>query len=259
MCDSICGEKQMDLNEIFDGIGKQMLLDFEHIQAQIKHAGERGSEREASLRTFLTSYLPSKYAIANGEIVDEQGQTSKQCDLVVYDHINCPLLLAGKDYRVFPAEPVFAAIEVKSVLNVAELRDASEKIRSVKSLVRSNGLIGGILFAYTSIWVTDPMQKAAEHLQEINHDLEPYQYIDLLCILDTGVITVIDREGYTRIPQDLSGRCMFVYHELTPPVLLWFFIHLLDLLDNQTCAVPNYQQYARMFDIGTVSRQDLAN
>jgi hypothetical protein len=248
----------MDLNEVFDGIGKQMLLDFEQIQSQIKHAGERGSEREASLRTFLASYLPSKYAIANGEIVDERGQTSKQCDLVVYDHINCPLLLAGKDYRVFPAEPVFAAIEVKSVLNVTELRDASEKIRSVKSLVRSNGPIGGIVFAYTSTWVINPMLKAAEHLQEINHGLEPHQYIDLICILDAGVITVIDREGRTRIPQDLSERTMFVWHELVPSVLLWFFIQLLDLLDNQKAANPYYQQYARIFDIGLMSKKRLA-
>lgn len=247
----------MDLNRIFDGIGKQMLLDFEQIQSQVKHAGERGSEREASLRTFLQSYLPTKYAVTDGEIVDEFRQTSKQCDLIIYDQLNCPLLLAGKDYRVFPVEPVFATIEVKSVLSTAELRDASEKIKSVKILDRQNGPIAGIVFAYSSVWRTDPMEYIAENLRKINQGLEPYQYIDLLCVLDAGVINVIDEEGYTRITEKLSERSMFVWHELAPPVLLWFFIHLLDLLDGQKSSSPNYRNYARMFEIGVASRKNL--
>ncbi len=247
----------MDLSKVFDGIGKQMLLDFEQIQSQVNHAGERGSEREASLRTFLSTYLPSKYAVANGEIVDELGHTTKQCDLVIYDHLNCPLLLAGKDYRVFPVEPVLATIEVKSVLSVAELRDASEKIKSVKSLSHENSAIARIIFAYSSTWKTDPMGSIAENLRKINRSLEPHQFIDLLCVLDTGVINIVDETGYTRITNKLSERSMFVWHELTPPVLLWFFIQLLDILDGQKSSPPNYQKYARLFDLGIVSRQDL--
>lgn len=73
----------MKLQNVFEGIGKQMLLDFSQIQSQVKHPGERGSEREESLRAFLKSYLPSKYGIDSGEIVDEDGNTSKQCDIVI--------------------------------------------------------------------------------------------------------------------------------------------------------------------------------
>ena len=248
----------MDLNKVFDGIGKQMRLDFEQIQSQVKHAGERGSEREASLRTFLQAYLPSKYAVTNGEIVDEFRQTSRQCDLVIYDHLNCPLLLAGKDYRVFPVEPVLATVEVKSVLSSAELQDASEKIKSIKTLKRQNGPIAGIVFAYSSVWKTDPMGNIADNLQKINQGLQSHQYIDLLCVLDAGVINIVDEAGYTRITKNLSDRSMFVWHELTPPVLLWFFIQLLDLLDGQKSSSPNYQKYARMFEIGLVSSQDLS-
>lgn len=248
----------MDLKEVFDGIGKQMLLDFEKIQSQVKHPGEKGGEREASLRDFLFSYLPSKYGVSNGEIVDVYGEISSQCDLVIYDHLNCPLLLAGKDYRIFPSEPVFATIEVKSVLTSQELKDAAKKISSVKSLNRSNGPIAGIVFAYTSNWITDPMLSSSEQLKKINSSLEPYQYIDLLCILDTGVITVVDKGGYTRIPQDLLERSMLIYKELTPSVLLWFFIHMMDLLDGQKSSAPVYQQYARILEIGLVRRQDLS-
>ncbi len=111
----------MDLNEIFRSIAANMLSEFEHTQTQIKHMGERGSEREAVVKSFLGAYLPTRYGIASGEIVDKKGATSHQCDLIIYDHYNCPLLLAGRDIRIFPAESVFAVIEVKSVLSANEI------------------------------------------------------------------------------------------------------------------------------------------
>lgn len=61
----------MKLTEVYQAIGIQMLSDFEHIHTQIKHMGERGGEREAGLRAFLGTYLPSRYAVSNGEIVDK--------------------------------------------------------------------------------------------------------------------------------------------------------------------------------------------
>jgi hypothetical protein len=182
--------------------------------------------------------------------VDVTGQTSKQCDLVVYDHLNCPLLLAGKDYRVFPVEPVLATIEVKSVLSIAELKDAAEKIRSIKSLNREPNVVAGVLFAYTSTWKKDPMGNIAKHLRLINSNLESHESIDLLCVLDAGVINIVDEEGITRLTNNLSSRDLFVWHELTVPTLLWFFIQLMDLLDGQKSSSPDYIRYAKIGEIG---------
>jgi|WetSurMetagenome_2_1015567.scaffolds.fasta_scaffold341200_1 hypothetical protein len=247
----------MDIRKIFDGIGKQMLLDFENIQSQIINPGEKGREREKKLLSFLHTYLPSKYALENGEIVDLDSNTSRQCDLVIYDHLNCPFLFAGNNYMIFPVEPVMATVEVKSTLSIAELKDASEKIKSVKNLQRENGLIAGVVFAYTSSWKTDPMGKIAGHLQEINQKLEPYQYIDLICVLDAGVINLIDEHGHTQITKNYSERCMQVWSELEISVLLWFFSQLLDLLDGQTSSLPHYLGYAHG-EIGLVRHQDIS-
>jgi hypothetical protein len=234
----------MDLEKVFDGISRQMFLDFEQIQSQVKHAGERGSEREASLRTFLRKYLPSKYAVAKGEVVDTWGQTSKQCDLIIYDHSNCPLLLAGEDYRIFPVEPALAVVEVKSVLSVTELKDASEKIKSVKDLKREHGPVAGIVFAYTSTWKRDPISAIGQNLRIINDGLEYYQYIDLLCVLNAGLICLVDQRLSMQIPQAESARIMLVYKQLDLPPLLWFYIQLLELLNGQVGAAPQYMQYA---------------
>lgn len=247
----------MKLTEIYKAIGVQMLSDFEHIHSQIKHMGERGGEREAGLRTFLNTYLPSRYAVSNGEIVDIDGQTSHQCDLVIYDPFNCPLLLAGKDYRVFPTEPVLAMVEVKSELNANELEDAAEKIRSVKCLARKRGPIAGVIFAYKSAYKQDPIIKIASQMRILNAHLHPYEYADLLCVLDSGIIALINSDGDIQIPANPTERLMRAYHELDLPVLLYFFTLLLDLLDGQVSTMPPYLKYVgHEFEIGSVIEMD---
>jgi len=62
--------EKMNINEIFQSIATNMLTEFEHTQTQIKHMGERGRERETALESFLTNYLPTRYSISSGEIVD---------------------------------------------------------------------------------------------------------------------------------------------------------------------------------------------
>jgi len=233
-----------------------MLSDFEHIHSQIQHMGERGGEREQGLKSFLEAYLPSRYVVSNGEIVDDSGQTSRQCDLVIYDPTNCPLLLAGKNYRVFPAEPVFAVIEVKSVLTNSELEDAVEKIRSIKRLTRSNGLIAGVIFAYKSGRKNDPIGQIASRLREINAEAGPRVYVDLVCALDSGIIQLADAMGKPKAPEEWSNREMIVWHELEVPVLLWFYIQLLELLGGQNTTNPNYGRYANMVEIGLASIQE---
>lgn len=115
-------------------IGSHMLVDFDHFQSQISHPEEKGSERESGLKSFLQTYLPERYGISNGEIVDTSNHASRQCDLIIYDRLNCPLLLAGKEYRIFPAEPVYAVVEVKSVLTAGELKNR-DKITDNQTLI----------------------------------------------------------------------------------------------------------------------------
>ncbi len=247
----------MNLKEVFEAIGTTMLSDFEHIHKQIKHHGERGSEREAVLKRFLGTYLPSRYAVSDGEIVDAFGQTSCQCDLIIYDPFTCPLLLAGKDYRVFPAEPIFAVIEVKSVLTNSELEDAVKKIKSVKDLNRKNGPIIGAIFAFKSGRTHEPTRKIGYKLQELSVELLPYQYTDLVCVLDSGIIEL--RSEVTR--KELSGHRFIAWIELNVPTLLWFFITFLDLLDERLSISPDYAAYADSLDTafspGTIIDLDL--
>jgi hypothetical protein len=122
----------MDIREIFQGIANKLLADFDQIQAQIEHSGERGGQRERALKAFLARYLPKKYTLGTGHIIDKTGNTSRQCDVVIYDDFNCPLLLAEEGYQLFPAEAVFGVIEVKSVLDASAIAQGVQAIQSVK-------------------------------------------------------------------------------------------------------------------------------
>ena len=83
----------MDLKSLFDGISKQMIIDFESINRQnLTITGQKGSEREFTIATFLQKYLPKRYAISTGEIIDSKGLTSHQSDIVIYDPLNCPAI-----------------------------------------------------------------------------------------------------------------------------------------------------------------------
>lgn len=247
----------MDLAEIYEAIGQRMLTDFDHFQTQIKHSGDRGSEREAALKAFLMQYMPTKYSIGSGQIVDTEGNISHQCDIVIYDNFNCPLLLVGENAQIFTAESVYGVIEVKSVLNKTELINSCENISSVKRLIRKkNGPIAGIIFAYRSSYREMPIEKTASLLQKYNREIPHTQYIDLLGILDSGVIafeTVSEglRSVYNMKTED---RCFLAYLQLETPVLLYFFWSLLELLFDQITQFPLYIHYSKSPSIGLVQK-----
>jgi hypothetical protein len=235
----------MKLDEIYQTIGSNMLQEFEHLQTQIKHMGERGREREAVLESFLTKYLPTRYGISTGEIVDSTGKTSHQCDLIIYDHFNCPLLLAGNNIRIFPAESVLAVIEVKSTLSKAELVDATQKIKHLKELQRENHPVPGIIFAYKPIWKKDPIEKIASELQKIYKDFDSYQFVDLICILNSGVIELDTLYDWPEAVYETNtkNRFMLAHVKFDIPILFWFYTKLLELLTSQNTQQVNLHYY----------------
>ncbi|MCH8994144.1 MAG: hypothetical protein IH959_04155 [Chloroflexi bacterium] len=71
-------------------------------------------------------------------MIDVHGAESSQTDIIIYDrHVASIFEIGGVQF--FPCETVIAVGEVKSQIDSAhDLKDALEKIRSVKTLDRSN-------------------------------------------------------------------------------------------------------------------------
>lgn len=102
------------------------------------HGTTIGDDSEANWARVLREFLPARYGIAKGQIMDSRGATSDQIDLLVYDAQYTPLLAktAGGDLFV-PAEAVYAVFEVKQEMNKPLMEYAGLKIASVRDLQRT--------------------------------------------------------------------------------------------------------------------------
>jgi Holliday junction resolvase-like predicted endonuclease len=95
---------------------------------------DKGKALENILITFLRAHLPRWFDVDSGYIMNDSGKMSLQQDVVIYDPMGYVLLKNTDDGKVFPAESVYAAIEVKTRLGKTDFLDCSKKAKSVKML-----------------------------------------------------------------------------------------------------------------------------
>jgi len=160
-----------NVTALFDDIGKNMLKFFSGWDTHVPHQGEKGGVRERRVRDFLKSYLPRKYSVASGHIIDRQGNVSLQEDIVIFDGTNSPILRIDDYYQVFPCESVYATVEVKSTLNTTEIEKCIEHTNNLSTLDRGNlSPIESFVFAYDSysskdlqppVWAAGNFKKAS--------------------------------------------------------------------------------------------------
>lgn len=80
-------------------------------------------------------YLPKKYDISSGFVINSENQISTQCDLIIYDKDNTPQIESFEKQKFFPVETIVAIGEVKSDINSAlELNEYLEKLSKVKKM-----------------------------------------------------------------------------------------------------------------------------
>ena len=226
---------------------KKMQIDFEEVTGNINHMGERGSSREEILLSYLRKYIPAKYEMNNGVIMDGTGEQSRQQDIIIYDSFNSPVLLNMESTRMVPIESVFSVIEVKSSLNKIEIGKCVNNISSVKSLVKNgldsiNSPTAGFVFAFTS---STTLETLLDNLVEANNQVEKYKQISALCVLDKGVIVNISKKG-------LKDIILLPNEDSTPAIikntaennLMLFYLLLMQYLNQSIVSVPNLLKYA---------------
>lgn len=221
------------IQDLIREASRQLRAEFEEIKKSNPHFAERGAEAEAILRDFLNDHLPKRFAADSGLVVDEDGGVSAQCDVIVYDAVDSPIYRKGKRVLILPSDNVAVVIEVKSTLNKAELEDAAKKVASVKALKRSplssvdqpvtlSRFVMtrplGIVFAYDA---TTSLDTLAENLAAINESYPSDHWIDLVVVLDKGVVGYSVQMIFT---PDLGGwhGGPAVENFMVPP----FYVHL---------------------------------
>lgn len=104
----------------------------------IKHPGTKGDASESNWLGFLQTYLPKRYKATKAFVIDSDGNSSDQIDIVIHDRQYSPLVFKHEDAIYVPAESVYAIFEVKQEASKAHIEYAQKKAASVRSLKRTS-------------------------------------------------------------------------------------------------------------------------
>lgn len=192
----------IDLKQLFNGLQKQMSALLNTNREFIEHPGSKGDALENAWIEWLRKYLPNRYSVDKAIVIDHEGNTSQQMDVVIYDNWFTPFIFNQNGFYYIPAEGVYAVFEVKpdiqgNVRDKTYIEYAGEKIESVRMLKREaasfiNGgikhkprpltkIVGGILCS-TNSFTHKNNDTITGHLKAL-HNLRS---IDLGCIADYG-------------------------------------------------------------------------
>lgn len=133
-----------DLQEAFAAKQKQLKSVLEAGRNIGPHPVAVGDGSELNWKQLLTDFLPSRYSVSKGFVVDAEGHCSKQIDLIIYDRNFSPLLWELGDHLFIPAESVYAVFEIKQEHDTTNIKAAAEKAKSVRVLSRTRGEFGWI-------------------------------------------------------------------------------------------------------------------
>ncbi|MFN8714866.1 MAG: DUF6602 domain-containing protein [Bacteroidota bacterium] len=111
-----------------------------------KHNPTIGVLTEEILRTFLKTYLPKSVSVEQGFILTENGDISKQCDILIYDSNYYAPFYRINDIVVIPADSVIAVIEVKTTLTKRIFYDVINYFENISQITNAKTY----LFVYNS-------------------------------------------------------------------------------------------------------------
>jgi hypothetical protein len=100
---------------------------------RFKSATAKGAERQAAVWHFVEEYLPSRFSLCHGEVVDQHGHHSPALDIMIYDKSENFPFHSG-DYIILPAEALLASIEIKSELSRDEIHKSVVAAGRLKAL-----------------------------------------------------------------------------------------------------------------------------
>ncbi len=104
----------------------------------LNHKLLKGELRELLVSDFLSHFLSHSFEIGSGIVVNQQGDQSRQTDVIIYDATILPPFIKAQHLGVYPAECVLATIEVKSFLSTTDLKSAESAAKLLHEDVYSH-------------------------------------------------------------------------------------------------------------------------
>jgi len=240
----------VNLHDLFLRLQKDLAMRLQSSRDILDHGPATGTATEEGWRRMLEDYLPQRYRVSKGFVIDAAGGLSNEIDIVIHDRQYSPFLLNLNQALYIPAESVYAVFEVKQDLSARNVDDAIAKAASVRRLKRTSvdiihaggkhearspfPILAGLL-CLDSTWTPplgDPLIERLEASPEEGR-------LDLLCALGHGAAEVTypaTRQAHL----DLSTA---------DSALIFFFLRLLERLQSLgTVPAMDLREYGRALE-----------
>ena len=262
-------DAQLSVADMLRAAAQQMWVDFDRA-AQVSHPGEKGRAREDALRSFLADYLPGRFGVGTGFVIDATQRASAQMDVAIFDKASAPVFKISESVQLFPVESVAAVLQVKSFLSGSELDSAMVNLESAIELDRFTGMqfsamMGGVMqklippedegyaeyevqaepilagiFAFRG----EALPTVAARLK--GSDLPDLQLrIPLVCVLDQGVISYSLRNQLAPYhAYDPRARLAYTTEDDRSRTLHFFYSLLAHGVSRKIPLAPSYARYS---------------
>jgi len=137
--------KKINIKKLFSALDEEMRLKLSSKIDEIYHPTARGIETELNWIGLLRAYLPERYTVDSGFVVDHKGNISEQIDIIIYDRHFTPFIFRGENVVYIPAEGVYAVFEVKPHFDKNYYNYAVKKHKSVTALKRTSAKFKHVL------------------------------------------------------------------------------------------------------------------
>jgi len=224
-------KNKVSLGKLFKSLQDAMSQRLQVTKCNVNHPGTKGDASEICWLETFQNYLPKRYIAEKAHVLDSEGNSSDQIDIVIFDQQYSPFLLKQDNALYVPAESVYAIFEVKQKLSKQHIIYASNKAYSVRKLKRTSAPIyhiGGVNapkphFEILSGILTLNMDwkilgTAFEtHIKKLKYD----HRLDLGCVLEAGSFEV---------EYDMHKKFSQIITKEKDSAFLFFFFRLLEKL-----------------------------
>lgn len=174
----------------------------------------KGRFREILIKDLFIPLLPSDIGVGNGVIITYDNKQSKEQDIVIYDRQILPPLLMEQNKGIFPIESVMYSIEIKSILNSAELIKSHESALDLSTFKYLTGqydsidkpikkyntyCLNSVLFAFSSD-LTGDINDEIKRYDRIRKS--SFRALKAICILNKGYWYYKETKGWVTFKTD---------------------------------------------------------
>jgi len=198
--------------DYFQLVSDELLIRLNQVKKFIKkHNPTIGILTEEILRTFLKNNLPKSISVEQGFILSQNGEMSKQCDILIYDsHYFAPFYRIN-DIVVVPADSVIAVIEVKTTITKQIFHNVIDYFDNISSITSARKY----LFVYKSCEIS--MLKNYFYSYKHKGDRQQFDHdtFELLPDEITGINNSFYlQKDYVILERDMIGYTSYFYENM---------------------------------------------